>query len=61
MTTLDEATKKRVEPVLTAEYMSCDETAMERSDGSEHPTDLATKKKVKLPRRSQELQEWLIP
>ena len=52
-TTLDEATKKRVEPVLTAEYMSSDETAMEdtddesaRNDGSERPTDLATKKKI---------------
>lgn len=52
-TTLDEAKKKRVEPVLTAEYMSSDETAMEdsdaesvRSDGSERPTDPATKKKA---------------
>ena len=69
-TTLDEATKKRVEPVLTAEYMSSDETAMEdsdaesvRSDGSEHPTDPAPKKKKlikhKLPWRSQEMQEMV--
>jgi len=30
--TLDEATKKKVEPLLTAEYMSSDETAIEDSD-----------------------------
>ena len=54
--------------MLTAEYMSFDETAMEdsddesaRSDGSERPTDLAKKLiKHKLPWRSREMQKWLI-
>jgi len=54
-TTLDEETKKRVEPLLTPEYMSSDETAVEDSEDnvssgsdSEHPTMNHTTKKKKL-------------
>ncbi|XP_065887801.1 uncharacterized protein [Dysidea avara] len=70
-TTLDEATKKRVEPLLTAEYMSSDETAIEdsgdesaRSDSSERSTDEPKTKKKKLIKhtlswRSREMEEMV--
>jgi len=67
---LDEATKKKVEPLLTAEYMSSDETAIEdsddesaRSDSSEQSTEPKTKKKKlikhKLQWRSREMEEMV--
>ena len=63
-TTLDDETKKRVEPLLTVEYMSSDETAIEDSEdddsaASDHDQTAKKKKliKHKLQWRSQELQE----
>ena len=47
-TTLDDETKKRVEPVLTVEYMSSDETAIEDSeddDSAASDHDQTAKKK----------------
>jgi len=69
---LDEATKKRVEPLLTAEYMSSDETSIEDSndesagsDSSEQPTEPKTKKKKLIKHtlfwRSRERKKWFAP
>jgi len=54
-TTLDQETKKQVDPVLTPEYMSSDETAVEDSEdnvssgsNSDYLTMNHTAKKMKL-------------